>query len=164
MQENHPDWWSGPACVPAEYQAREFEETISDLSPGFVNIYKQSSQAESLRLDQLSGPGYRKALEFLVKDYLKRLDPKASAEIEARALGKCIGDSIKDPRIQSCAKRAAWLGNDETHYLRKWEEKDLKDLKTLLDLTVHWISADLLTIELAESMPDSGPAAKPATR
>lgn len=28
-------------------------------------------------------------------------------------------------------ERAAWLGNDETHYVRKWPEKDVKDLKSL---------------------------------
>ncbi|MGF6947536.1 hypothetical protein QF028_000029 [Neobacillus sp. B4I6] len=38
------------------------------------------------------------------------------------------------------AERAVWLGNDETHYVRKWDDKDLKDLKNLIDLTVYFIS------------------------
>lgn len=32
-----------------------------------------------------------------------------------------------------------WLGNDETHYVRRWEEKDLSDLKRLISMTVSWI-------------------------
>ena len=40
------------------------------------------------------------------------------------------------------AKRATWLGNDETHYFRKWEDKDLSDLKKLIEMTVHFISMD----------------------
>lgn len=41
--------------------------------------------------------------------------------------------------------RAVWLGNDETHYVRKWEEKDVNDLKLLVRLTVNWIDNVLLT-------------------
>jgi hypothetical protein len=47
--------------------------------------------------------------------------------------------------VKECAKRAAWLGNDETHYTRKWETKDVSDLKLLVKLTVNWIDNVLLT-------------------
>jgi hypothetical protein len=40
---------------------------------------------------------------------------------------------------------SGWLGNDETHYLRKWETKELTDLKKLIQLTVHWIQMERLT-------------------
>ena len=29
------------------------------------------------------------------------------------------------------------------HYDRRWKEKDLKDLKTLIKLTIHFIEAEL---------------------
>lgn len=38
-----------------------------------------------------------------------------------------------------------WLGNDETHYVRKWEASDISDLKMLIDLTAHWMTSELLT-------------------
>ncbi len=50
--------------------------------------------------------------------------------------------------------RAVWLGNDQTHYLRKWEDKDLADLKRLIQLTLHWIEMDELTKKTLEDMPE----------
>ncbi len=44
------------------------------------------------------------------------------------------------PEIKGMAERAIWLGNDETHYVRRWADKDIKDLKNLIDLTVYFIS------------------------
>lgn len=55
---------------------------------------------------------------------------------------------------QGCWHGGAWLGNDETHYVRKWEDKDLKDLKKLISLTIHWIEMDALTVEVIADMPD----------
>jgi hypothetical protein len=67
-------------------------------------------------------------------------------------LGKCIDTYINDLNLKECARRAAWLGNDETHYIRKWEDKDVNDLKTLIRLTVNWIENVLLTEEYISSM------------
>jgi len=55
---------------------------------------------------------------------------------------------------QSVAKRATWLGNDETHYLRKWESKDINDLKTLLQLTINSIENQLLAKAYESDMGD----------
>jgi hypothetical protein len=52
------------------------------------------------------------------------------------------------------AARAAWLGNDETHYGRKWEGKDLTDLKKLISLTLNWIQAEELTQDVIADMPE----------
>ena len=60
-------------------------------------------------------------------------------------LGKCISDYVASDRVKQVAARAVWLGNDETHYLRKWEGKDLEDLEILIELTVHWIQMEELT-------------------
>lgn len=38
------------------------------VSPQFVEIYNQAKAAESFQLDQITGLGLRKALEFLIKD------------------------------------------------------------------------------------------------
>ena len=66
----------------------------------------------------------------------------------------CINDYVNDTRIKSVAKRAVWLGNDETHYIRKWEGKNLEDMKKLIDLTVHWIEMEKLTESFEDDMPD----------
>jgi hypothetical protein len=69
-------------------------------------------------------------------------------------LGACIEEYVEDAKIKAVAKRAAWLGNDEMHYERRWKDKDLTDLITLLNLVQHWIQAEHLTKEALKSMPD----------
>lgn len=54
--------------------------------------------------------------------------------------------------MKEIAKRAAWLGNDETHYVRKWETKDVKDLKNLIEISIHWIDMELLTEQYQNDM------------
>ncbi len=145
--------------VPQENQIRIFPEAITQISRDFPAIYNQALQAETENLDQICGPGYRKALEFLIKDYLISVSPDVAIHeaIKNEFLGTSISSRITDQRIKEVAKRAAWLGNDETHYTRKWSEKDLQDLKNLIDLTIHWMEAEALTTKLLEDMPDSGP-------
>jgi hypothetical protein len=157
-----PDYWELEAVEPKAYISREFAPEITKTSPRFVEIYEQAAKAEAAGLDQLCGPGYRKALEFLVKDYVKTLSENKGKEdeIHSSKLDGCISRYVKDPRVKSCAQRATWLGNDETHYVRKWVDKDLSDLKKLIELTVHWILMDIVTGELEQSMP--GKAAVPA--
>ena len=117
-------------------------------------IYNQAFAAEQQNLTEICGVGYRKALEFLIKDFAIKNTPDKKEEIEKKLLGKCIADYIDDNRIKSVAKRAVWLGNDETHYVRKWEGKNLSDMKKLIDLTQHWIEMVALTESFEDEMPD----------
>jgi hypothetical protein len=57
--------------------------------------------------------------------------------------------------VQKLGRRAAWLGNDEAHYLRKWEDKDVSDLKLLLRLTMNAIGNRLLEQKCVAEMPDA---------
>ncbi len=125
------------------FKDKIFRSEIVDLSPDFIKIYNQAAAAELGELTEICGAGYRKSLEFLIKDYLIHLEPEKEAEIKSKLLGPCIS-GITDHDIKTCAQRATWLGNDETHYIRKWEDKDLNDLKILIDLTVNWITNKLL--------------------
>jgi hypothetical protein len=141
-------------CVPYELKRVEFSESIKAVSEDFCKIYDQASKAERYGLRLVAGPGYRKALEFLIKDYLCRLHPGEKKEIEQMQLGKSISTYVKDTRIQATSSRAAWLGNDETHYIRKWEDKDLEDLKRLIALTTRWIEMEELTKAAVDEMPE----------
>jgi hypothetical protein len=140
--------------VPARPEPASFAEELGELSPSFVEIYGQAEEARSLGLLQVAGPGYRKAFEFLIKDYAKSSNSEAAEEIEQAFSGNVVNDYIPDPRIQKMAKRALWLGNDETHYLRKWQSHDMDDLIALIKLAVHWIEIERLSAEYTEEMPD----------
>lgn len=130
----------------------DFSQELMDLSPQFVKVYKQACESEFLNLDELAGMGYRKALEFVIKNFAISVHPTQEAEIKIKLLAQCIRDYINDQNIKSCAERAAWLGNDETHYIRKWKNYDLDDLKILLRLTVNFIENDLLAKKFTAAM------------
>ena len=140
---------------PIYFQPSEFSKDINSISKDFVNIFNQSEQSEKLELHEIAGPGYRKALEFLIKDFVKVKKPDKEEEIIKSKLGLVIANYIDDPRIKSSSKRASWLGNDETHYYRKWENNDISDLKKLIGLTVRWIEMVQMTGEYENIMPDN---------
>ncbi|NMN39410.1 DUF4145 domain-containing protein [Pedobacter sp. SG918] len=149
----HSYVWNGNTSI-GNLNEREFTSIITNLSPNFNLIYNQAFQAEQYNLLEICGVGYRKALEFLIKDYAISLNPTKEDLIKSKLLAPCIKDYVADERIKKVAQRAVWLGNDETHYVRKWEGKDLQDLKSLIDLTIHWIEMEELTKSIINDMPE----------
>ncbi|UOQ96168.1 DUF4145 domain-containing protein [Hymenobacter sp. 5317J-9] len=134
---------------------KEIPTSVSGISTQFGVIYNQAFAAEQQSLFEICGVGYRKALEFLIKDYAIEKEPSKQETIEKKALMACINEYVNDTRIKLVATRAVWLGNDETHYVRKWEGKNLDDLKRLIDLTMHWIEMEKLTEGFGVDMPES---------
>ena len=100
----------------------------------------------------ICGVGYRKALEYLIKDFTIGNNPDDIAKIQKMPLQQCVQKYIDHSDIRAMAERAIWLGNDETHYIRKWESKDIKDLKNLIDLTVYYLSVALKAKRYREEM------------
>lgn len=131
---------------------KEFSENIRELSNNFVGIYNQASKAESLNLNHIAGIGFRKALEFLIKDYLISKNPDKEENVKKKFLGKCIKEDIDNVNVKEMAERATLIGNDETHYVRKWKDKDINDLKLLINVTLHWINMELLTEQYKNEM------------
>jgi hypothetical protein len=141
-----------PNSIPS---SKEFSEIITSISPSFSAIYNQAYHAEQANLDQICGVGYRKALEFLIKDYLisKETDEKVIENLKNKFLNNCIQENVQNENIKNVAKRAVWLGNDETHYIRKWADKDVSHLKQLIDLTIRWIESEVETERVLQEMP-----------
>ncbi len=138
----------------AEPDSKMFSEIINSISPSFCSIYNQAYYAEQIGLNQICGVGFRKALEFLIKDYLisKETDSSIIDNIKNKFLNNCIQDDVQDSNIKEVAKRAVWLGNDETHYVRKWADKDVSNLKQLIDLTIRWIENEIETQRVLDEM------------
>ena len=133
------------------------EEIIEEISPNYCRTFSQSLIAEANSLDQVAGPGFRKSLEFLIKDFLIGYAYEENEEkqetVKKLLLGNCIANHIDDDRIKECAERAAWIGNDETHYTRKWDDKDIGDLKKLILMTSNWISLVVHSDRFKSEMP-----------
>ena len=134
--------------APRSLPSREFDPEISTLSPSFVEIYNQALAAETMDLRDIAGMGYRKALEFLLKDYLVMRFPGEKKKICSEFLSRSI-ERLDSEKLRLTASRAAWLGNDFTHYTRKYEDYDIDDLKKYIRAALHWIMVDLTTDEAA---------------
>ncbi len=133
-------------------EATKFSDAINNLSPNFVKIYNQSELSEQNGYNEICGMGYRKALEFLIKDYLCKIQPENSDTIKSELLSRSI-DRISENRIKILAQRCAWLGNDETHYIRKHEDYDVNILKTFITSVIHHIEAELTFLSALEIQP-----------
>ncbi len=137
---------------PQKIKTKEFESSVMNISEMFVSIFNQALAAESMGLDQIAGIGYRKAIEFLIKDYAIGKNPSDTENIKKKPLMQCINDYVTEPKIKKMVTGAVWIGNDETHYTKKWADKDIKDLKKLIDITVYWMNFEILTEEYQKTM------------
>lgn len=131
--------------APNIYSAYQFDENINDLSPQFVRIYNQALSAESSNLDEIAGLGFRKSLEFLIKDFAISEHPSDEEAIKSMMLSPCIKKYIDDSRIKVLAEKSAWIGNDEAHYIRKQNDRDITDMKAFIKAAVYFISMVLIT-------------------
>lgn len=129
--------------APVNFNESTFSSNIRKLSPDFVNIYNEAAHAESLNLTSIYGMGYRKALEFLVKDFAISNAPDSKEEIEKMSLAACIEKYIEGDHLKTLAKASAWLGNDETHYVKKHTSYGVNELKIFINTFVTFIDADL---------------------
>lgn len=127
------------SIAPSKFKKQEFEDSINTVSPSFVKIYNQALEAEHYDLDEIAGIGYRKSLEFLIKDYCILKNPSNKEDISKKPLSQCIENYIDEERLKKTAKASAWLGNDETHYIKKFTDKDVNDLKKFINTTVYFI-------------------------
>lgn len=136
---------------PTELKEKEFSPIIKNLSSLFVTTYSQSEAAYDAHLLEIAGCGFRKSIEYLIKDYLCHKDPQSSEAIKSEFLGNSI-KRIDDRRIRTLAERATWIGNDETHYVKKHDNLDIQDMVRFINALLHYIEMEL-TFEEALSVP-----------
>lgn len=121
----------------------KIRKPVENLSPNFVKIFNQAITAENSGLDEICGVGYRKALEFLIKDFAIYRYPNDKENIEKLPLGTCINDYCDNSKIKMLAKACAWIGNDETHYVRKHNDYSTNELKAFINAVVTFIDSEL---------------------
>ena len=127
---------------PRKIERTNFEIEIDALFPRFVQIYNQSELAEACGLFDICGAGYRRSLEFLIKTYLIQSTNEDQETIEKATLSQAI-NKINDEKLRKAAIGGCWLGNDFTHYKRKYEKAEIDDLKQYIMDTVGWIILEM---------------------
>lgn len=132
-----------------------FSEEIHTISPNFENIYNQSLHAEDLGLTDICGMGYRKSLEFLIKDYCMFINPNESETIKSMNLSQCINKYLVAYKpLQDVSTIATWLGNDESHYIKKFSDKDINELKKYIIAATKYIELETLQGEASKIISD----------
>jgi len=59
-------------------------------------------------------------------------------------------DKLQSQKIKDLVKASIWLGNDETHYIKKYEDKDINDMKRFIRALAYFISPELTASEAQE--------------
>lgn len=120
----------------------DLNNELLKLSPRFVEIYCQSMQAKLNGQNELVGMGLRKALEFLLFDYLKSQSIDFN---EHTTLSQAINKL--DKSFKATAQVASWIGNDSTHYFIKNQDLDIDCLIKYVKTIAYHISACLIDAE-----------------
>ena len=132
-------------------QNRVTSSFIKDNFPAFIKIFNQAEEAERLELDEICGMGFRKSLEFLIKDYCIYLFPEKIDSISNSTMAKCIEENIDSKRIKLLAKAISWLGNDECHYIKKNTDYNVNHIKSFISALLHYIECEL-SVEVATEL------------
>ena len=120
----------------------------------FFEIYEHAHQAHEHGLTEVSGAGFRKSFEFLLKDYAIFRFPDNKKEIEEQPIQQVIQRFQENKQLLIVAERAAWLGNDQIHYTVKWVDKDVSDFINAIKLTLQCICNSETASNLQISMVD----------
>lgn len=99
----------------------------------FIKTYLQSLESEANGHDEISGMGYRKAIEYLVKDWAIQTHPTAKEKILGQWLSAVIQEYFSGD-LKDILERATWLGNDQIHYNKLFEDYNISHLKELISL------------------------------
>lgn len=136
----------------AAYANLEIPEVIETMTPRFGKIYNEALHVKHLGLNEIAGPGLRKALEILLIDYSKHTNKLNAEEMKKLTLSEAIKKLDFNPQLQKIADRCAWLGNDQTHYDKKHPEQDLDMFFKVADLLYKAILQELETEQAIEKI------------
>jgi len=92
--------------APIEFEERVFSDGILSISNSFGELYNEAYKAEMMELMQICGAGYRKALEFLIKDYVIHMteDEDLHEVIRGEWLGRVIDNRVTNDQVRSVAR------------------------------------------------------------
>lgn len=144
----YPRYISTPIYYPAKNQLPFIESEIETLSPNFVKAFKEGVTVEQLNFIDLAGLSYRRAFEFLIKDYTILLTPEKEEEIVndssvSNVINNRIPKKQEFEKLREISKRVWWLGNDYAHYKKHYADKDIIDLRECIDIVKYQIVMNL---------------------
>lgn len=135
------------AIYPSGKFKHKFPQEIENISSKFIEIYQQAMTAKNQGLNELVGIGLRKAIEFLIYDYIKNvlaLEPAKTLENRIKQI------NVQNVNVHSTLVR--WVGNDNTHVEIKHPEFSIAEMIKSIDLVVYYLFAEYKSKEIAEKI------------
>lgn len=114
-------------------------QTLSAISERFIDMYNQALQCEFVGNIELAAIGYRSALEILIKDFAINELSQDPSDVSKKKLCAAIGEYLNQPDLVKTADVIRILGNDYTHYERKYPEHDFTLLKGYMEIFLKQI-------------------------
>jgi len=148
-QANAMDWnFMGQDLYPFEIigghkKRLDFSDEIKNLSTKFVEIYNDAFVAEQSGCKEIVGISYRRAFEFLIKDYAIKYNPNDSDKIKKMNLSDCVKNYVNNDETKDLLLRTTWIGNDFAHYENSHEDIDINNLKELIELSMKEIESEI---------------------
>lgn len=119
------------------------DKMIENVSPRFIEIYNQALRAKDNDDLNLAAVGYRSALEILIKDYAINELGEPKEKVVKMKLFDVISAYLPTDLLNA-ADVIRILGNDHTHYERKYPELDFKLFQEYMDIFISLIRSKLL--------------------
>lgn len=127
-----------------EQQVTFHNPVIEKCSPRFAELYSQALRCQVHGDLDLAAVGMRSALEILVKDYAQQELGKSFDEVKNKKLISAISEYLGEQELVSSADVIRIIGNDYTHYERKYPECDFDVLKKYMEIFISLIEVKLM--------------------
>lgn len=133
-----------PVIYPSITFAPYSNKILEKISARFIDMYNQALQSEFNKNLELAAIGYRSALEILVKDYAIKELGQNPKEVISKKLCPAIGAYLNQEDLVKTADVVRILGNDYTHYERKYPQHDFELLKGYMEIFLKQIEVQYM--------------------
>lgn len=136
------------ATYPNAIYKSDLPKEVAEFSPSFIKIYTQSMTAKLENLTEIVGLGLRKALEYLISDYITNVIKLPLEKTLERRI-----DQINVTNVNVHATLARWVGNDHTHTQQKHPEFTIDDMIQSIQIIVYYLHAEYISKKLLNVIP-----------
>lgn len=120
----------------------DFPKRIKELSPTAYKTYEQTIKAKEQGFDMLVGAGLRIALEWLVWDYLIKIQGKTESELEKLKLYERIKLMSNSFYTDVCTRLIRLFGNDSVHIVKQLDFS-IDEVTQIFELLCSLIDSEL---------------------
>lgn len=118
-------------------------ENISQFSSRFIDVYNQSLLAEFNGSIDIAAIGFRTSLEILIKDFAINVLGDDASEVSKLKLIGAISKYLSGD-LAASADVIRILGNDYTHYQKKYPDMDFVILKKYMEIFIKQIEVSYM--------------------